>query len=146
MRAGLTLAPPEHGKMAEKCSRSFGGFSLAFHLCCVQFDTSMGLISDLLRDSPLKPEQLENIAVIEKRLQDEKLSANRELDRMKTEFDRVRTELDQARRSGQNARARGRRMEAADKVRLRRFGPARSRSRKLRHGTVRGGSHCRSRL
>src|SRR4029453_14609760 len=46
-----------------------------------QFGTSMGLISDLLRDSPLKPEQLENIAVIEKRMQDEKLSANRELDR-----------------------------------------------------------------
>ena len=57
----------------------------------------MGLISDLLRDSPLKPEQLENIAVIEKRMQDEKLSANRELDRLKAEFDRVRTELDQAR-------------------------------------------------
>ena len=73
------------------------GFSLAFHLRCVQFGTSMGLISDLLRDSPLKPEQLENIAVIEKRMQDEKLSANRELDRLKAEFDRVRTELDQAR-------------------------------------------------
>jgi chromosome segregation ATPase len=73
------------------------GFSLAFHLCYVQFDTSMGLISDLLRDSPLKPEQLENIAVIEKRMQDEKLSSNRELDRLKAEFDRVRTELDQAR-------------------------------------------------
>jgi hypothetical protein len=73
------------------------GFSLAFHLRCVQFGTSMGLISDLLRDSPLKPEQLENIAVIEKRMQDEKLSANRELDRLKGEFDRVRTELDQAR-------------------------------------------------
>ena len=73
------------------------GFSLAFHLRCVQFGTSMGLISDLLRDSPLKPEQLENIAVIEKRMQDEKLSANRELDRLKGEFERVRTELDQAR-------------------------------------------------
>ena len=73
------------------------GFSLAFHLRCVQFGTSMGLISDLLRDSPLKPEQLENIAVIEKRMQDEKLSANRELDRLKAEFDRARTELDQAR-------------------------------------------------
>jgi hypothetical protein len=73
------------------------GFSLAFHLRCVQFGTSMGLISDLLRDSPLKPEQLENIAVIEKRMQDEKLSANRELDRLKADFDRVRTELDQAR-------------------------------------------------
>lgn len=73
------------------------GFSLAFHLRCVQFGMSMGLISDLLRDSPLKPEQLENIAVIEKRMQDEKHSANRELDRLKGEFDRVRTELDQAR-------------------------------------------------
>jgi hypothetical protein len=96
MRAGLALhrqSMPNGGEMFALV----GGFSLAFHLCCVQFDTSMGLISDLLRDSPLKPEQLENIAVIEKRLQDEKLSANRELDRLKTEFDRVRTELDQAR-------------------------------------------------
>ena len=73
------------------------GFSLAFHLRCVQFGSFMGLISDLLRDSPLKPEQLENIAVIEKRMQDEKHTANRELDRLKAEFERVRTELDQAR-------------------------------------------------
>jgi predicted nucleic acid-binding Zn-ribbon protein len=57
----------------------------------------MGLISDLLRDAPLKPEQLENIALVEKRMQDEKLSATRELERLKTEFERVRTELDQAR-------------------------------------------------
>jgi hypothetical protein len=90
----------EISKSEQNCSEmfaSFRGLSLAFHLCYVQFDTSMGLISDLLRDSPLKPEQLENIAVIEKRMQDEKLSANRELDRLKAEFDRVRTELDQAR-------------------------------------------------
>ena len=57
----------------------------------------MGLISDLLRDSALKPEQLENLALIEKRMQDEKLSATRELDRLKAENERVRTELDQAR-------------------------------------------------
>ena len=30
----------------------------------------MGLIADLLKDSPLKAEQLENITLIEKRLQD----------------------------------------------------------------------------
>jgi predicted nucleic acid-binding Zn-ribbon protein len=57
----------------------------------------MGLISDLLRDSQLKPEQLENIALIEKRMQDEKLSATRELERLKADFERTRTELDQAR-------------------------------------------------
>ena len=57
----------------------------------------MGLIADLLRDSPLKPEQLENIALVEKRMQDEKLTATRELERLKMEFERVRTELDQAR-------------------------------------------------
>jgi hypothetical protein len=57
----------------------------------------MGLIADLLRDSPLKPEQLENIAQIEKRLQDEKLTVTRELERVKAEHERVRTELDQAR-------------------------------------------------
>jgi hypothetical protein len=87
-------------RWARNCWEMFAlvrGFSLAFHLRCVQFGTFMGLISDLLRDSPLKPEQLENIAVIEKRMQDEKHSANRELDRLKGEFDRVRTELDQAR-------------------------------------------------
>jgi predicted nucleic acid-binding Zn-ribbon protein len=57
----------------------------------------MGLIADLLRDSPLKPEQLENIAVVEKRMQDEKLTASRELERLKADFERMRTELDQAR-------------------------------------------------
>jgi predicted nucleic acid-binding Zn-ribbon protein len=56
----------------------------------------MGLIADLLRDS-LKPEQLENIALVEKRLQDEKLAATRELERLKADFERMRTELDQAR-------------------------------------------------
>jgi hypothetical protein len=57
----------------------------------------MGLIADLLKDSPLKPEQLENIAQVEKRVQDEKLGVTRELERLKTEYERVRTELDQAR-------------------------------------------------
>jgi predicted nucleic acid-binding Zn-ribbon protein len=57
----------------------------------------MGLIADLLKDSPLKPEQLENIAQVEKRIQDEKLGVTRELERLKTEYERVRTELDQAR-------------------------------------------------
>jgi predicted nucleic acid-binding Zn-ribbon protein len=57
----------------------------------------MGLITDLLRDSPLKQAQLENIALVEKRMQEEKLAAIRELERLKAEFERVRTELDQAR-------------------------------------------------
>ncbi len=57
----------------------------------------MGLIADLLRDSPLKPEQLENIALVEKRMQDEKLTATRELERLKADFERQHTELDQAR-------------------------------------------------
>ena len=42
----------------------------------------MGLITDLLKDSPLKAEQLENIALIEKRMQDEKLAASREVERL----------------------------------------------------------------
>jgi hypothetical protein len=93
----LRVDPAKVEKNRAEMFASVRGFSLAFHLRYVQFGTSMGLISDLLRDSPLKPEQLENIAVIEKRMQDEKLSANRELDHLKAEFDRVRTELDQAR-------------------------------------------------
>jgi hypothetical protein len=83
--------------MVPKMSAVVACFSLAFPLGCVQFGTPMGLISDLLRDSQLKPEQLENIALIEKRMQDEKLSATRELERLKTDFERTRTELDQAR-------------------------------------------------
>jgi hypothetical protein len=55
----------------------------------------MGLITDLLKNSPLKAEQLENIALIEKRMQDEKLAATREAERLKTELDRARTELQQ---------------------------------------------------
>ena len=55
----------------------------------------MGLIADLLKDSPLKAEQLETIAIIEKRMQDEKLAATREAERLKTELDRARTELQQ---------------------------------------------------
>ena len=107
-------------------------FSLAFHVRCVQFATFMGLISDLLRDSPLKPEQLENIAVIEKRMQDEKHTANRELDRLKAEFERVRTELDQAR-----GLVRMLEQEVAEWRRQIKSGfddsaPARSRSRELR--------------
>ena len=58
----------------------------------------MGLITDLLKDSPLKAEQLENIALIEKRMQDEKLAATREVERLKTELDRGLTELHQAQR------------------------------------------------
>ena len=56
----------------------------------------MGLIADLLRDS-LKPEQLENVALVEKRLQDEKLAATKEIERLKVDLERMRTELDQAR-------------------------------------------------
>ena len=108
-RPALTLEPglPNGGRSyfgtaearqkSRRNVRARSRFLACVPLRCVQFGTSMGLISDLLRDSPLKPEQLENIAVIEKRMQDEKLSANRELDRLKAEFDRVRTELDQAR-------------------------------------------------
>ena len=58
----------------------------------------MGLITDLLKDSPLKAEQLENIALIEKRMQDEKLAATREVERLKTELDHALTELHQAQR------------------------------------------------
>ncbi len=58
----------------------------------------MGLITDLLKDSPLKAEQLENIALIEKRMQDERLAATREVERLKTELDRALTELHQAQR------------------------------------------------
>jgi hypothetical protein len=58
----------------------------------------MGLITDLLKDSQLKTEQLENIELIEKRMQDEKLTANREIERLKTELDRALTELHQAQR------------------------------------------------
>lgn len=57
----------------------------------------MGLITDLLKESPLKAPQLENIALIEKRMQDEKLAATKEIELLKTELDRVRTELHQAR-------------------------------------------------
>ncbi len=56
----------------------------------------MGLIIDLLRDSQLKAQQLENIALIEKRMNDEKREAAAEIERLKTELDRARTELHQA--------------------------------------------------
>jgi len=57
----------------------------------------MGLITDLLKESPLKAPQLESIALIEKRMQEEKLAALRESERLKTELDHVRTEMQQAR-------------------------------------------------
>jgi predicted RNase H-like nuclease (RuvC/YqgF family) len=57
----------------------------------------MGLITDLLKESPLKAPQIESIALIEKRMQDEKLAAVREVERLKTEVEHLRTEMQQAR-------------------------------------------------
>ena len=58
----------------------------------------MGLIIDLLKDSPLKAQQLESIALIEKRMQEEKLAAMREVERLKTELNRALTDLHQSQR------------------------------------------------
>ena len=58
----------------------------------------MGLIIDLLKDSPLKAQQLESIALIEKRMQEEKLAAMREVERLKTELNRALMDLHQAQR------------------------------------------------
>jgi hypothetical protein len=58
----------------------------------------MGLITDLLKESPLKAEQLENISLVEQRMQEEKLAAIREIERLKTDLERVRTDLQQAQR------------------------------------------------
>lgn len=58
----------------------------------------MGLITDLLKESPLKAEQLENIALVEQRMQEEKLGAIKEIERLKTDLERVRTDLQQAQR------------------------------------------------
>ena len=46
----------------------------------------MGLITDLLKESPLKAEQLENIALVEQRMQEEKLGAIKEIERLKTDL------------------------------------------------------------
>jgi hypothetical protein len=56
----------------------------------------MGLITDLLKESPLEAAQLENIALVEKRMQEEKLAATKEIERLKGELDRARTDLHQA--------------------------------------------------
>jgi hypothetical protein len=58
----------------------------------------MGLITDLLKESPLKAEQLENISLVEQRMQEEKLAAIKEIERLKTDLERVRTDLQQAQR------------------------------------------------
>ena len=63
----------------------------------VSFYKHMGLITDLLKESPLKAPQLESIALIEKRMEEEKLAAVKEVERLKTEVDRVRNEMQQAR-------------------------------------------------
>ena len=63
----------------------------------VSFHKRMGLITDLLKESPLKAPQLESIALIEKRMEEEKLAAVKEVERLKTEVDRVRNEMQQAR-------------------------------------------------
>ena len=57
----------------------------------------MGLITDLLKESPLKAPQLESIALIEKRMQEEKVAAVNELERLKAELERLRAEMQQAR-------------------------------------------------
>ena len=74
----------------------------------------MGLISDLLRDAPLKPEQLENIALVEKRMQDEKVSATRELERLKTEYRTRAHGTGSGTKPGQSSRARSCRMATTD--------------------------------
>ena len=71
-------------------------FALAFGLSYATL-VRMGLITDLLKESPLKAPQLESIALIEKRMEEEKLAAVKEVERLKTEVDRVRNEMQQAR-------------------------------------------------
>jgi hypothetical protein len=56
----------------------------------------MGLITDLLKESPLEAAQLENIALVEQRMQQEKLAATKEIERLKGELDRANTDLHQA--------------------------------------------------
>jgi hypothetical protein len=56
----------------------------------------MGLITDLLKESPLESAQIENIALVERRMQEEKLAATKEIERLKGDLDRLRTDLQQA--------------------------------------------------
>ena len=74
-------------------------FALAFGLSYASLVNykHMGLITDLLKESPLKAPQLESIALIEKRMQEEKIAAVSEAERLKTELDHVRSEMQQTR-------------------------------------------------